>query len=489
MRAAGTALACVAMATASAAWPGAAAAHAFGQRYDLPLPLGLYLAGAGTAVAVTFVVAALLARRPDPGRGAAGGVAVLAWSGDSPAPVRLAGAILRALVVAALVLVVVAGLAGTQQTFKNIAPVAVWVIWWVGLAFLSALLGDVWRWLNPFATVFALFERHRAPRPDASAWPARRDWPSWLGVWPAFVLYAAFCLGELIWPDRDRPAALAFAIVLYATITWGGMALFGRESWLARGEAFSVAFGLIARVAPLAVHATPEGGALRLRVPGTGLLTERAAPPSMVAFVLLMLATVSFDGFSETAEWLWLQDTAARLAGEEAFDEHSALGIAVAVAGLAAAVLLLALAYLAAIGLMARVAGAPAGWRDLAGRFVLTLMPIAVAYHLAHYFSYLVTAGQFVIPLASDPLGLGWDLFGTALHLIDVAPVGAWFVWYLSVGAIVAGHMMSVWLAHVTALDLYGDRATALRSQVPMAVLMVGYTIFSLWMLAQPIVA
>ena len=122
------------------------------------------------------------------------------------------------------------------------------------------------------------------------------------------------------------------------------------------------------------------------------------------------------------------------------------------------------------------------------GWFVLTLVPIGIAYHLAHYHSLLLVAGQYAIPLLSDPFGYGWDLFGTTLYLVDFSVVDAASIWYLSVGAIIVGHVVAVYLAHVMALRVYGNARTALQSQIPMLVLMVYYTMSSLWILSQPIV-
>ena len=126
--------------------------------------------------------------------------------------------------------------------------------------------------------------------------------------------------------------------------------------------------------------------------------------------------------------------------------------------------------------------------RDVVGYFVLSLVPIAVAYHLSHYISYLLIFGQNIVPLASDPFGFGWDLFGTAGYRIDIAIVNAKLVWYLAITAIVAGHMLAVYIAHAMAMRVFEDRDAALRNQVPMLVLMVGYTMLSLWILSQPIV-
>jgi hypothetical protein len=153
--------------------------------------------------------------------------------------------------------------------------------------------------------------------------------------------------------------------------------------------------------------------------------------------------------------------------------------------------LVLAGLYFAVVAAMARIPAAGAGQestRILAGMFVLSLVPISIGYHLAHYFSLLAIAGQFIIPLASDPFGYGWNLFGTTLYRIDIGLVDARFIWYLAVAAIVTGHIIAVWIGHVTAYAVFADATAARRSQYPMLLLMVGYTMLSLWILAQPIV-
>ncbi|MBI4311002.1 MAG: hypothetical protein HY681_04390 [Chloroflexi bacterium] len=124
----------------------------------------------------------------------------------------------------------------------------------------------------------------------------------------------------------------------------------------------------------------------------------------------------------------------------------------------------------------------------LARAFVFSLIPIALAYHLAHFLAFLLIQGQLLVPLASDPFGWGWDLLGTARYTVNVNVVGAKFAWFLGVGAIVVGHIVAVYVAHVMALRQVGERRAALRSQYPMLALMVGYTMVSLWIIAQPIV-
>jgi hypothetical protein len=158
-----------------------------------------------------------------------------------------------------------------------------------------------------------------------------------------------------------------------------------------------------------------------------------------------------------------------------------------AIAWIAFAVVFIVL-YGAVARAMAWSAGEASSRSDLGGWFVLTLVPIGLAYHVAHYHSLLLVAGQYAIPLLSDPFGWGWDLLGTTLYRVDFSVIDAASMWYVSLGAIVAGHVVAVYLAHVMALRVYRNARTALQSQIPMLVLMVYYTMSSLWILSQPIV-
>jgi hypothetical protein len=288
---------------------------------------------------------------------------------------------------------------------------------------------------------------------------------------------------EIVWEHSDEPASLAAAMLAYSALTWLGMLLFGREEWLRRGEMFSLVFGLLARFAPTGIRVEGKRVSVHLRPYAVGLLTREPVDASHVVLVVLILAAMSFDGFIETPAWA---------AVAAAFDTPAA----VKTLGLIAAPLIFLAVYLAVCRLTVwcgRASGADPGPRGsasrVAGLYVLTLVPIAIAYFLAHYLSFLVMAAQYLIPLASDPLGMGWDLFGTTTHFIRPGIVGARIVWYLSVAAIVIGHVAAVYLAHVTALRDIADRQVALRSQYPMLVLMVSYTMLSLWIIAQPIVS
>ena len=463
----------------------AANAHGFGPRYDLPLPLSLYVWGAGATVALSFVVMALFLRRAHDHERFR-----IAWNCQNGFVDALLPSV-RALAVVLLALVIVAGLFGSQDPVRNIAPVMVWIIGWVALTFICAFVGNAWQPINPWSTVFGAAESlYGRIRPGETLGLAR-PYPEKLGVWPAFILFVAFAWMELIWSGKSVPADLAAALLLYSALTWLGMFIFGREAWLRHGEFLTLVFGIFARFAP--ILRMPDGRCL-LRPPALGLLEPRPLPMSMVALVVALLATVTFDGFLETPLWaradLAVLNAAPDSAMAAAFDlrEDQAVRV-VRTFALIACVALFIGAYAAFCWLTAAVAGE----RDVTAglvvrRFVLTLVPIALAYHVAHYFSFLFIGGQYAIPRLSDPFGWGWNLFGTARYEIDIGIVTPRLQWTVAVVAVVLGHVIAVYLSHVTALQVFRERAAALRSQVPMLVLMVGYTMISLWILSQPIV-
>jgi hypothetical protein len=479
----------VALASAAAATP--AAAHGFGPRYSLPIPLGFYLIGAGAVVALSFAMVALFldparARRDYPR------LPLL----RSPRAHRIAEALAtfaRVLSAALLILLPIAGLVGSQSALRNPMPTFFWILWWVGVSFCSALVGDVWSVVNPWDSLFRWFERaySRVRRGRYPGFGFR--YPIWLAFWPAFTLFIAFAWTELAWSGRAVPARLAMVVIAYSAITWVGMLLFGRETWRAQGEVFGIVFGILGRFGPIGAHPQRDG-ALVLRPYGVGLLDESVRSLSMTALVVAILSTVTFDGLLETPlwgridEWILNQPDDSPLWTVLFLTDGGALRLERTI-GLALFVLLFLGAYYFFCRLMSIVTvGIASEAGTFSKRFVLTLVPIAIGYQIAHYFAYFALGLQYAIPLLSDPLGWGWDLFGTAHYQIDLTLVGPRLEWYVAVSAVVIGHIFAVYLAHVVAASTFSERRTALRSQIPMLALMVGYTMLSLWILSQPIV-
>ena len=467
------------MASAVCALAAPASAHGFGQRYDLPLPLSLYLYGTAAVVVVTFVIVGLFVRHTAEARhsprldllGHAAGK-IIAYPG-----VIL---VLKLVAAGLFVVTVMAGFIGDQNPYRNIAPTMVWIIVWVGVAYVSAFVGDLWALINPWGTIF-----------DGAAWLYRRaggreflyrlPYPAVLGVWPAVVLLLVFSWIELVYPTPAVPKHIACFAAGYSVLTWTGMTLFGRETWMRHGEVFSVVFGTFARFAPTEARTGPE---LILRPFGAGLLDGRSASSSMTAFVLLLLSTVLYDGLLNTPEWTILENAVGTLLGSLREFEL----IAVRSAGLVAFWLLFLGAYTLIAAMMSAAVGEIRSPREIAQHFAFTLIPIAIGYHLAHYFVFLLVQGQYIIPLISDPFGWGWNLFGTAGYRVDIAIIGARFAWYTALTAVLVGHMIAVHLAHMVAMREFEPRRATLQSQVPLTALMVVFTFISLSILAEPIV-
>ena len=223
---------------------------------------------------------------------------------------------------------------------------------------------------------------------------------------------------------------------------------------------------------------------MNLRPYGVGLTIPKRVSLATAGFVVLALATVTFDGLSETPLWLDFQNLV--------YSPISMFGgnttAAVKTLGLLLVPLAFLVVYLGFSWGVGRLSGTPASVQEVARTFVFSLVPIALAYNMAHFISLLAIQGQFIIPLASDPFGQGWDLWGTVDYRLNLTLINAKFVWYPSVGAIVLGHIVSVFVAHVISVAEVPDRKRALRGQYPMLVLMVIYTASSLWIIAQPIV-
>ena len=432
----------------------------------------MFYSGAATVLLVSFVLLGALWRTPqlDPrsrGKALHDGLSRLVLG-----PLRV---VLQIVSVVLFALVWAAALVGDTDPFRNLAPTWIYVVFWLGVPALCSVFGNVWRALSPWRAIADAFvlvrERTGAsPRPLAA-------YPDHLGRWPAAATLFAIVALELAYSDPASPRALALAIALYTYVTLFGMAAFGRDTWEARGEGFAVLFGLLARAAPLHV----ADGRIRARLPFTGLGGQEPVPGT-AAFVAVMLGSVLFDGYSRTTTW---QDLLARAEGPYVV-ERPGLGelvvTAISLAGLAGAVLLVGLAFVGACAIAQRTIGAA---QSLVPDFVQSLVPIAFAYLVAHYFSLFVLQGQFAVPLLSDPLGRGWDVLGTADVVPDLTVVTPNVTWYVQVGALVAGHVAGLAVAHDRAVAIVPDRRDAARSQAAMLALMVLYTLAGMWVLSR----
>ena len=468
----------LAAAACSAATP--AQAHGFGQRYELPLPLSLYLIGAAAAVALSFVVFGLFVRRA-PAPRTRPQIDLLATPLGRMVGHPAVVLTLRLAVLGLFVVTVLAGLLGDQNPYRNIAPTLVWIVWWVGLAYVAAFAGDIWALVNPWRTAFdgaQWLYRRLGGRGELGGRPALPGSAGRLARLPAA---ARLLLDRARLSQRGRPRAHRRP----------GDRLFrahlGRHARLRPRRLAATRRGLLAGVRhlrPLRADRSNGAAGCCCARSARGLLDGGPVSTSMMAFVLLLLATVLYDGLIGTGEWALLEGALrARLPG---LGELGAMLIKSV--GLVAFWLLFLGAFIGICAVMSRVASGRPAPLEVARSFALTLIPIAIGYHVAHYLVFLLVQGQYIIPLLSDPFGRGWNLFGTAGYRVDIALAGARFAWYTAVAAIVTGHVLAVYLAHVRAMGVFAPARVALATQVPLTALMVVYTFIGLSITAEPIV-
>jgi hypothetical protein len=433
-------------------------AHGLGGRSDLPVPM--WLAQYGAAVALVFSFAALRTFWRTPRLEHAG-------AGDGrplPAPVqRLADAPatragLRALGLALAGITLAAAAFGPDDPVANPAPTWLYIWFWVGLVPASLLFGPIWRLMNPLRTLSAGLERLRG-RPGAVS----RELPAGLGYWPAAASLAVFAWLELVYADASLPSTVLAFLLGYGLVHLGASMVYG-QAWFARGDGFEVYSTLLASLCPFGRRAD---GRLVVRNPLAGLAGIDVAP-GLVAVICVLLGGAAFDGLARTRWW-------ASVTGDRG--EH--VDLLLGTAGLAAAIGFVAVTYLAATRASQRyrpVRIADPAEDRLDRRFVHTLLPIAVGYTLAHYFSLLVLQGQNGYIRASDPFGRGWDLFGTASWVENPLAVSTATIALVQVTSIVAGHMVGVVAAHDRAMATFRGR-DRLRGQYLLFATMVCYTV------------
>jgi hypothetical protein len=476
--------------------PVPASAHALGQVFQLPIPLWMYLAGAGIAVGASFVVSAVAIK-------------------VSPAAPRYPRLTLPALPSRALSWLLVAiGMAWWYGAILGalviggetpLPTVLFWIFIWAGVPIASAVFGNPWPSLSPFRTTFALLDR-LARFLGLDRLDLGLHLPPGLGRWPAVFLLFAGIWSELVLPGATEPDIVASLLIGYTLLQMIGMTAFGRVAWLRNGELFEVLFGWFGRIGPVgrrvtdpsacagctercnpdrcvdcpecAVAADARERRPELRPWFAGLTEVRRGAWSDAAFIILALAGVSYDGLRETNLWAQVTNWFFPYV-YPALDAFRAI-LVIGTLGL----LSLWVAFFIAFVIVATVtrflserARLRGGLGSMVGAYAATLLPIAAGYMIAHYLT-LVLQGVIWLPeLVRNPI-------------TSVAPtldtLNAGLVWYLSVGAIVVGHVAAIALSHRIALRDAPSRPV--RAGVPLALLMIGYTVFSLWIIAQPIV-
>ncbi|RFC69626.1 hypothetical protein DY251_00110 [Mesorhizobium denitrificans] len=451
---------------ACVAWPSAALAHASERGHVLLLPTGYYFAGGAFAVAASFAILFFL-------KPAALDVyrrfRLPMWR--SPERLRF---LTSALSFALFVVLIAAGLRGSPDPTNNPLPLTIWTLLWVGVPLVQGLVGNVWRWIDPWYAPCLVVGKL-----TGRAEPAFNEGDA--SYIPAVILFCAFAWFELIYIAPEDPPRLSIVALSYWIVTFVFVVLFGHERWTRQGEFLTVFFSMIARFGIMQPsREKPE--TVELRLPGAAVAEARALPMSGVVFLLANLAAVSFDGFSKT--FLWLGSIGIN---PLEFPGRSAVTIPNSV-GLFTAMIAFPIVFAGLV--RAGEWMASEGNREAIGLLVWSIVPIALAYHFAHYLTSLLVDGQAALIALSDPFARGWNLLGLSGRPLEAGIVmghdAAWMLWNAVSLAIIAGHVLAVLIAHMLATRLYGETRAATVSQLPLAVLMVGYTLLGLWLLSTP---
>ena len=443
--------------------PGLVLAHASEQGFVLLLPTDVYIFAGVASVALTVVLLALI-----PATLTSGIFRPLPLIRPH-LPMHHASSCAATLALAALIWI---GVTGSRDPLANPLPLFIWTIWWVGLVTLQGLIGNHWRWTNPWTGIAALLTmitRMHAPY----------RYPQFLGFAPAIVIFLAFAVLLLADPAPADPKRLAVFVSSYWYLTMLGIVLFGPR-WLLRAEALTILMRAYSRTSVFG----RTGPKLAVGLPGWKVINRPATPFGLAIFILILLGTGSFDGLNETFWWFGqLGLNPLEFPGRSAVITQNILGLMAANTALIAAFAL-------SIWFGLKIARTEMGLTQAFCLFAPSILPIALGYHVAHYLTSFIVDGQYALKAATDPMARGSDLLGLGKFYVTTGffntagTVRA--IWLMQAGAVVVGHVIAILLAHALALQAFGTRRSATLSQIPLALFMVAYTFFGLWLLASP---
>ncbi|MGI9373294.1 MAG: hypothetical protein ACR2OJ_12420 [Hyphomicrobiales bacterium] len=443
------------------AWPTKAWAHASEQIFIALLPTDIYISAGVIAVVLTVLALAFV-----PGR-----VQRRLWKSRTwfTPEIHCVDKIVSLASFFFFAWLIWLGFEGPRDPLANLLPLTIWTLWWIVLFVFQAVFGDIWRGLNPWSGVVWLARGALGVEPAARL-------PQWLGAWPgiiAFICFGVFALADIAPED---PARLAKFVGGYWFYTFMCMLVFGEEIWAKRGECFTMILRAFAKLSAF--------GKGQIGVPGWQLVGASNMSVTIGIFVLCILAIGSFDGLNETFWWLSIWGI-----NPLAFPGRSAVA-GYTVFGLLVSCIALCICFAVCVYLGVRLASEPARFRTVFSQLCMSILPIALGYHIAHFLTAFLVNGQYAIAALSDPFAQGDDYLGISPFYVttgffntrDMVEV----IWLAQAGAVVLGHMLSILVAHGIALRIFETDRKALLSQIPIAIFMIAYTLFGLWLLAAP---
>ncbi|APE43518.1 hypothetical protein BOO69_08915 [Sulfitobacter alexandrii] len=443
----------------AACLPLPAQAHVSEQGFVLLLPTGVYSAAGVAAVALTVLALFVL-----PGATVRDLFAHRALAARAFARTRQ---ITSLAALAVLIFLVYLGFFGPRDPLSNLMSLGFWTLGWMAAVSLAPVVGNLWSWINPWTGLYRVL----GPLRPIVALPER------VGMWPAVVLLMGFAAFQLADIAPDDPARLARFVAIYWVATFAGMMLCG-PGWLRHGELGTAVFSAYASLAPVRFSDPAGAGG-----PGWRLLAEKPMPAAGI-FALCLLGVGSFDGLNETFWWLGtIGVNPLEFPGRSAVVGQTLAGLLLACEALVAVFAL-------TVWMGLRLARADTGFGTAFGWLALSVLPIALAYHIAHYLTSFLVQIQYSVAALSDPFARGADWLGIEpfrvttgfFNSIDSVRV----IWTTQAGVVVLGHVWSVLLSHRIALRLFGDGPRTALATLPLSVFMIAYTMLGLWLLAAP---
>ena len=440
-------------------------AHASNQAFVPLLPTNFYISAGVLAVALTVVLLAI----PSLGKGLSTipDVKLVRTSGwDFSSGTSLA-------FFAMLIFLVYTGMTGSNDPLVNPLPLFIWTVFWIGLVCLQAIVGDLWYWLNPWMGPYNAFCR-------IAKWDAPFSLPTSLQVWPAiisFLLFAVFMLASL---SPEDPTRLAVIVSIYWIVTFVGMLIFGGNDWLKHFECFTRLMNNFSRLSVFGV----VDGRLRIGVPGWKLKHLKMNSVAAGLFVVVVFASSSFDGLNETFWWLdFLGINPLEFPGRSAVFWQT-------IGGLLIFNVLMIVLFSAFVFLGLKLIGEEGHFFGVFFRLAVCVIPIAVAYHIAHFLTTFLVNIQYSLAAASDPWADGSDYLGLGTFYVTTGFFNTLdsvrVIFLTQVIVIVLGHLISIVAAHAEVMRLFDNHKKAVLCQIPLATFMVAYTFFGLWLLAAP---
>lgn len=446
------------------------------QGFVLLLPTGVYTAAGIIVVLLTIVALAVM-----PHQAASVLFCTKRWSS------RMSGARLSRItsLVALVVLLslVILGWFGPRDPLKNLLPLSIWTLWWIGIVSVQGLVGNLWHWINPWHGI-AHFLRPQNPPVQSPSKVSNTD----AHAWPALALLIGFYGLMLVDIAPDDPAHLANIVGFYVFISLVGMWWLGAEYWFRHVDFTAIILRLYGYLAPFS-HSPKNPKQAGFGFPGWALLEHPKPSLSLALFALILLGCGSFDGLNETFWWLGI-------IGVNPLDFQGRSTIVLeTIAGMLAANIVLLVVFAACIYLGNRLAkrcapNSTVSFSELFCRLSLCLLPIAFAYHVSHFISAFLVNTQYSVSALSDPFNTGADWLGLGQYYVTTGFLNnhhtVQILWLSQAAMVVFGHVLSIMLSHGVAVRYFPTKRAAVWSQLPLAAFMVGYTFLGLWLLASP---